>query len=161
MYVCCNFCTPSERLLVVLRDGRTLIGFLRSVDQFGELNNQTILRLLAAMNVCVCAANLLVQNTVERIYVGKQFGDIPRGIYLIRGENVALCGEIVSSTLTPAYTDPPPLSLSRRILSWRELRNWRRCRLMRYWRPRGSSKRRSRPRRRKENSFSDREAWDH
>ena len=26
----------AERLLVVLRDGRTLIGFLRSVDQFGE-----------------------------------------------------------------------------------------------------------------------------
>jgi len=26
-----------ERLLVVLRDGKTLIGYLRSVDQFGEL----------------------------------------------------------------------------------------------------------------------------
>ncbi len=25
-----------ERVLVVLRDGRTLIGFLRSVDQFGK-----------------------------------------------------------------------------------------------------------------------------
>ena len=25
-----------EKLLVVLRDGRTLIGFLRSIDQFGE-----------------------------------------------------------------------------------------------------------------------------
>ena len=37
-----------------------------------------------------------MQHTVERIHVGKQFGDIPRGIYLIRGENVALCGEIVS-----------------------------------------------------------------
>ena len=42
-------------------------------------------------------ANLLLQDTVERIHVGKQFGDIPRGIYLVRGENVALCGEIVSS----------------------------------------------------------------
>lgn len=62
-----------KRLLVVLRDGRTLIGFLRSVDQF---------------------ANLLMQHTVERIHVGKQFGDIPRGIYLIRGENMALCGEM-------------------------------------------------------------------
>ena len=41
-------------------------------------------------------ANLLLQDTVERIHVGKQFGDIPRGIYLVRGENVALCGEIVS-----------------------------------------------------------------
>jgi len=25
-----------EKLLVVLRDGRTLIGFLRSIDQFGK-----------------------------------------------------------------------------------------------------------------------------
>lgn len=62
-----------KRLLVVLRDGKTLIGYLRSVDQF---------------------ANLLLQDTVERIHVGTQFGDIPRGIYLVRGENVALCGEI-------------------------------------------------------------------
>ncbi|XP_064403936.1 U6 snRNA-associated Sm-like protein LSm1 [Halichondria panicea] len=62
-----------KRILVVLRDGKTLIGYLRSVDQF---------------------ANLLLQDTVERIYVGQQYGDIPRGIYLVRGENVALCGEI-------------------------------------------------------------------
>lgn len=27
----------TERLLVVLRDGRTLIGYLRSVDQFGNV----------------------------------------------------------------------------------------------------------------------------
>jgi len=26
-----------EKLLVVLRDGRTLIGFLRSIDQFGTI----------------------------------------------------------------------------------------------------------------------------
>ena len=42
-------------------------------------------------------ANLLLQDTVERIHVGQQYGDIPRGIYLVRGENVALCGEIVST----------------------------------------------------------------
>ncbi len=27
----------AEKLLVVLRDGRTLIGFLRAIDQFGML----------------------------------------------------------------------------------------------------------------------------
>jgi len=31
----CN-CVLLEKLLVVLRDGRTLIGFLRSIDQFGK-----------------------------------------------------------------------------------------------------------------------------
>ncbi len=48
-------------------------------------------------------ANLLLQDTVERIHVGTQYGDIPRGIYLVRGENVALCGEIVSHKLLAFY----------------------------------------------------------
>lgn len=59
--------------MVVLRDGRTLIGYLRSIDQF---------------------ANLLLQDTIERIHVGGKYGDIPRGIFLIRGENMVLAGEI-------------------------------------------------------------------
>ncbi|KAK9765720.1 putative Sm-like protein LSm1, variant 2 [Basidiobolus ranarum] len=62
-----------EKLLVILRDGRKLIGVLRSYDQF---------------------ANLVLQDTVERIYVGDCYGDIPRGIFIIRGENVVLLGEV-------------------------------------------------------------------
>jgi len=62
-----------KKLLVVLRDGRTLIGYLRSIDQF---------------------ANLVLQNTVERIHVEKKYGDIPRGVFVVRGENVVLLGEI-------------------------------------------------------------------
>lgn len=61
--------------MVLLRDGRTLIGYLRSVDQF---------------------ANLVLHKTIERIHVGNEYGDIPRGIFIIRGENVVLLGEIVS-----------------------------------------------------------------
>src|SRR5262249_586831 len=41
-------------------------------------------------------ANLVLQDAIERIYVGNRFGDIPRGIFLIRGENVVLMGEVVS-----------------------------------------------------------------
>lgn len=44
----------------------------------------------------MCIANLVLQDTMERIYVGNCYGDIPRGIFLIRGENVVLLGEIVS-----------------------------------------------------------------
>ncbi|KAM3579642.1 SM-like, degradation of cytoplasmic mRNAs and positively regulates transcription initiation [Umbelopsis sp. WA50703] len=62
-----------KKLLVILRDGRKLIGILRSFDQF---------------------ANLVLQDTIERIHVGNCYGDIPRGIFLIRGENVVLLGEI-------------------------------------------------------------------
>ena len=56
-----------KKLMVLLRDGRTLIGYLRSVDQF---------------------ANLVLHKTIERIDVGSDYGDIPRGIFVVRGENV-------------------------------------------------------------------------
>lgn len=64
-----------EKLLVILRDGRKLVGILRSYDQF---------------------ANFVLQETVERIYYRNQFSDIPRGVFLVRGENVVFCGEIDS-----------------------------------------------------------------
>ncbi|CAG8670184.1 15397_t:CDS:2, partial [Rhizophagus irregularis] len=67
-----------RKLLVVLRDGRKLIGVLRSFDQFGNKDS----------------SNLVLQDTIERIYVGDAYGDIPRGIFIIRGENVVLLGEI-------------------------------------------------------------------
>lgn len=70
----------TEKLMLVLRDGRKLIGVLRSWDQF---------------------ANIVLTDTKERYYVEtpdspprKLFCDIPRGTYLVRGENVLLLGEI-------------------------------------------------------------------
>lgn len=62
-----------KRVLVLLRDGRSLFGILRSIDQF---------------------ANLVLHLTIERIYIGNEYGEIDRGVFLIRGENVVLCGEI-------------------------------------------------------------------
>lgn len=62
-----------KKLMVMLRDGKILIGYLRTMDQF---------------------ANLVLHETIERIHVDNYFGDIPRGIFLIRGENVILAGEI-------------------------------------------------------------------
>jgi U6 snRNA-associated Sm-like protein LSm1 len=40
-------------------------------------------------------ANLVLEDTVERIYQGNAFAESWRGLYLIRGENVVLLGEIV------------------------------------------------------------------
>jgi len=65
-----------KKLMVYLRDGRTLIGILRSVDQF---------------------ANLVLHRTIERIHVGNHYGDIERGVFVIRGENVVLLGEVDES----------------------------------------------------------------
>ncbi|KAI6031794.1 Sm-like ribonucleoprotein [Pisolithus microcarpus] len=62
-----------RKMLVVLRDGRKLHGVLRSYDQF---------------------ANLVLEDTVERIYHGNAFAEHWHGLFLIRGENVVLLGEI-------------------------------------------------------------------
>ena len=63
-----------KRLLVVLRDGRKYVGILRSFDQF---------------------SNIVLSDTVERIIVDRQFGDIPLGLYIVRGENVVLMARLI------------------------------------------------------------------
>ncbi|KAK3683220.1 hypothetical protein LTR37_020431 [Vermiconidia calcicola] len=62
-----------KKLVIALRDGRKLIGVLRSWDQFG---------------------NLVLQDTIERLFVQQLYADIERGLFLVRGENVLLLGEI-------------------------------------------------------------------
>ncbi|NP_001146445.1 uncharacterized protein LOC100280029 [Zea mays] len=63
----------SEKLIVLLRDGRKLLGTLCSFDQF---------------------ANVVLQGACERVIVGEQYCDVPLGLYVIRGENVVLIGEL-------------------------------------------------------------------
>jgi small nuclear ribonucleoprotein (snRNP)-like protein len=91
--------------LVVLRDGRKLIGILRSYDQFGATHTPCV----CYMSSCRMrsrwdhhAANLVLQDTIERIHVGAYYGDVTRGIFLVRGENVVLMGEIVRCGRTRA-----------------------------------------------------------
>jgi len=40
-------------------------------------------------------ANLVLEDTVERIYHGDSYAENWHGLFLIRGENVVLLGEIV------------------------------------------------------------------
>lgn len=83
-----------KKLMIALRDGRKLSGVLRSWDQF---------------------ANLVLQSTTERLFVppGSTTGapedrglyaDVHRGLFLVRGENVLLLGEIDLDK----DDDPPP-----------------------------------------------------
>lgn len=62
-----------KKLLVQLRDGRKILGYLRSFDQF---------------------ANLVLDGAIERIIVGDSYCDCPLGLQLVRGENVVLMGEV-------------------------------------------------------------------
>ena len=84
----------SEKLLLVLRDGRKLIGVLRSWDQFGTLIPLSCNPWYRADKSLV-QANLVLQDTIERIFVRALYADITRGIFLVRGENVLMLGEIV------------------------------------------------------------------
>lgn len=64
-----------DKVLVLTADGRTLIGILLSCDQL---------------------INLVLGQTLERVIRPpddlEQSSVIPHGLYLIRGENVAVCG---------------------------------------------------------------------
>lgn len=77
-----------KQLLVILRDGRTLIGWLRTFDQF---------------------ANLLLEHVVERhiLCQEKLFADVSLGTMLVRGENVCLFGEVDHDRPCEAITEAP------------------------------------------------------
>lgn len=57
-----------------------------------------------SMFLCGCrhSANLVLEAAMERIYHGLQWAQIPRGLFLVRGENVVLLGEVVSFPLPNA-----------------------------------------------------------
>ena len=56
----------------------------------------------------------MLQDTVERIYTKDVYADIPRGIYIVRGENVLLLGEIVRPLLLEPR-DASPLESKRAL----------------------------------------------
>lgn len=47
-----------------------------------------------SLTLCRLLANLVLQDTIERIFANDLYADVPHGIFLVRGENVLLLGEI-------------------------------------------------------------------
>ena len=68
-----------------LRDGRKIIGIMRSFDQF---------------------ANIVLEDACERVIQGKRFADVPLGLYVIRGDNVVLLGQMVRRQSSPFLRAP-------------------------------------------------------
>ncbi|XP_020227942.1 sm-like protein LSM1B isoform X2 [Cajanus cajan] len=62
-----------KKVVVMLQDGRKLLGLLRSFDQF---------------------ANVVLEGACERVIVSDIYCDVPLGLYVTRGENVVLIGEL-------------------------------------------------------------------
>jgi len=79
-------------MLVILRDGKKLHGVLRSYDQFGMGPGRSF---TASADSRVLQANLVLEDTYERIYHGNQIAERWIGVFVVRGENVVLLGEIV------------------------------------------------------------------
>lgn len=83
-----------KKLLLVLRDSRKLIGVLRSWDQFANLVlTDTRERYYAAIPVTDNQSSQL-QSQQQQQEVRRLYCEIPRGTYLVRGENVLVLGEI-------------------------------------------------------------------
>ncbi|WEW55780.1 Small nuclear ribonucleoprotein Lsm8 [Emydomyces testavorans] len=67
----------NKKVLILTVDGRTLLGTLLSTDQL---------------------TNLVLSQTVERIIRPpddpEESSEVDHGLYLIRGDNVVICGEV-------------------------------------------------------------------
>ena len=97
-----------KKLVLVLRDGRKLLGILRSWDQFANLVlTSTVERLFVVVPTTTTntastssASTHPDPETNAPTHVDGETGtrtlycDIPRGTYLVRGENVLLLGEV-------------------------------------------------------------------
>lgn len=62
-----------DKVLAVLRDGRHLVGTLRSFDQH---------------------SNIILENTVERRNVGDECLDLPLGLFILRGDSIVMIGSL-------------------------------------------------------------------
>eukprot|EP01124_Arcella_intermedia_P010004 TRINITY_DN1656_c0_g1_i1.p1 TRINITY_DN1656_c0_g1~~TRINITY_DN1656_c0_g1_i1.p1 ORF type:complete len:110 (-),score=30.89 TRINITY_DN1656_c0_g1_i1:44-340(-) len=58
---------------LITNDGRNLIGFLRGSDEH---------------------INVILENSSERVYGPNGTATVPLGLYVVRGDNIAVIGEI-------------------------------------------------------------------
>jgi U6 snRNA-associated Sm-like protein LSm1 len=62
-----------KKVLLLLCDGRCFMGILRSLDQH---------------------ANAVLEGALERVVAGHLYCDIPLGVFVVRGDEVILTGEV-------------------------------------------------------------------
>jgi len=82
-----------KRIMIILRDAKHLCGKLRSFDQF---------------------LNLVLEDTVERVLLKNEYCDVPLGLYIVRGDQIVLLGEIddekEANEMSLAKIEPEELS---------------------------------------------------
>ncbi|KAL3692292.1 hypothetical protein R1sor_005943 [Riccia sorocarpa] len=62
-----------KKVIVLLRDGRSMIGTMGSFDQHGAI---------------------VLLKTIERMIFRRYYCDVPMGVFIARGEEVIFCGEV-------------------------------------------------------------------
>ncbi|EXJ54773.1 hypothetical protein A1O7_10114 [Cladophialophora yegresii CBS 114405] len=97
-----------KKLLLVLRDGRKIFGVLRSWDQFANLVlTDTRERYFVTVPPSVSTnphTDTTITPSESQQHARNLYCDIPRGTFLVRGENVLLLGEVDLDR----DDDPPP-----------------------------------------------------
>jgi len=91
-----------KKLMIILRDGRHLVGMLRSFDQFSNLvlENTSERRVLHVKHKRESEDNIVKQNSTEKVKKDTKselccyYTDIHLGLYIVRGDSVVLLGEI-------------------------------------------------------------------
>lgn len=82
---------------MILRDGGNFVGTLRSFDQFG---------------------NLVLQNTIQRFFVGEKFHEKRIGVFLVRGDAISLLGQVVRELIGSLEDERDLFSLGRRLIGF-------------------------------------------
>ncbi|GMG26779.1 unnamed protein product [Ambrosiozyma monospora] len=93
-----------RKVFVLLRDGKTLFGVLRTFDQF---------------------ANLVLHDGIERIYLQetKEYAESEKPeLYVIRGENVVMVGELDIDKEDEAIKDYKKIDFKKAQTIWNEER---------------------------------------
>jgi len=89
-----------RRIMIILRDGRHLIGTLRSFDQFSNMVLQDTCE-RRVLNVNVKTNKSDTNNDNDKATSTNQtccyYTDIRLGLYLIRGDSMVLLGEVLES----------------------------------------------------------------
>eukprot|EP00922_Rhytidocystis_sp_ex-Travisia-forbesii_P003234 GHVS01004738.1.p1 GENE.GHVS01004738.1~~GHVS01004738.1.p1 ORF type:complete len:253 (-),score=76.10 GHVS01004738.1:218-976(-) len=113
------------KVMIVLRDDRKLLGYLRSFDQFGNLvTEDTKERFVATVTAKADAATNfihavaeggggaeVVSSSVQQQHSEKRYGiyaDVQLGTVIVRGENIVLFGVVEEEVAPPPPEGPPP-----------------------------------------------------
>ncbi len=102
-----------SRVMIILSDGRHLVGTLRSFDQYLNLvlentSERIILRgnvmiELSSLSISIYLSLCLSLSLFHRFYIScfvasslvvDKYCDMPLGLYIVRGDNIVLLGEL-------------------------------------------------------------------